>query len=210
MIGRKIVATGGGIGVGGDNSGTLINVNAGAGAQINLQLDQREVRELPSYLNKIILKFSQEQLSQYGTGAQREFPPEVKVKLQYNNIEIENPLIRHYSRFVFALENAYLTSEKSNLDARFLVIRKAGVVYGQELNAICSQSNIPLNEQSDYARMNGTLLLDRVITSLINDYASSSVDAIEQEMVHLAISLIVTDAIVECEVLEKPRNAVAT
>ena len=42
----------------------------------------------------------------------------------------------------------------------------------------------------------------------MHDYACSQAIMVEQEVAHLAVSLIVADAVVRCDVLERPERVV--
>lgn len=55
----------GSVSVTGDNHGSILNINAQ-----NVILEQEIARELPSYLSKVVARFS-EDLSQYNSGPQR-------------------------------------------------------------------------------------------------------------------------------------------
>ena len=61
-----------------------------------------------------------------------------------------------------------------------------------------------MTEKGVFARAHAAMLVDAVTEQLLQDYASSKAIKVEQETAHLAVSLIVADAVIECEVLERP------
>jgi hypothetical protein len=113
-------------------------------------------------------------------------------------------VIRDFVRYSHLLERSYLGVEQRNADARYLVRRKAGVAYEAEVELAGELEIIPPLSKLDYVRANASLIVANVIKRLIQDYKSSCEVRVEEEIVDLAITLIVADAIVECEVLERP------
>ncbi len=66
----SVVASTGSVAVAGDNVGSILNVNAQ-----NVTIVERQiVRELPSYLSKVVAQFSAD-LSEYNSGPKRTLPP---------------------------------------------------------------------------------------------------------------------------------------
>ncbi len=209
MIGPKTIAKDGSIAVGGANHGTLVNVNAAPGAQVNVEISPKIRRQLPSYLGGIVAKFAEENLSSYGKGARREVTAEVAEKLTFNNIALSSRLINEYTRYEYSLERAYTGVEQQNSDARFLVRRRAATVYQSALLRICDEKNIAFVDRGTFARNHPEHMIDMVIGQLLDDYSASQSEPVEVETAHFAISLIVADAVIECEVLERPKNVIA-
>jgi hypothetical protein len=58
-----------------------------------------------------------------------------------------------------------------------------------------------------YVKANAATLVDLVVQRLLGDYKFSEGAKVQLETAHLAISLIVADAVIECEVLERPPDA---
>lgn len=207
MIGDRTEAGEGAVAIRGDNSGSVLSVKASGNSNVNLQVQQQIVKCLPSYLSDVILFFSEESLASYAQGAKRDIPPEVVEKLLYNNIDAGYRLIREYFIYISALEKVYIGIEQRNQDARYLVRRKAGIVYEKELKILCDKFNIQQKDQVKFAIVNSSDLLDKVINRLLFEYSEASTNPVKEEMAHLAISLVVADAIVECEVLQRPHYA---
>jgi hypothetical protein len=209
MTGPKVTSTDGSTVVGGDNTAPVVNVKAGDASIVNVQIEHQRARELPSFLGAVIVLFSQQSLSEYGRGTRRPLPAEVMEKVNYNNFPQDHRVLTDYYRHSLVLERAYHGVEQQNADARYLVRRRAGVTYESQLAAACERASIPTTQKTAFARANAALLVDAVIEQLLQDYASSIAIKVEQETAHLAVSLIVADAVVECEVLERPPNASA-
>jgi len=208
MIKPSTSASDGSVSVSGDNSGNILNVNAGDGATFNFQLESRIARELPSFLSAVIVLFSQQSLAEYSLGSRRTLPPEVIQKVAYNNFPESHQILVDYRRHSLVLERSYHGVEQQNDDARYLVRRKAAVAYQSQLASACKAASIPLPMHGAYARNNAVTLISAVIDELLQEYKSSKTIMVEQETAHLAISLVVADAVVECEVLERPTDAV--
>jgi len=210
MIRPKVSAEDGSVAIGGDNSAPIINVAASDGSTVNVNVERQIARELPSFLANVIVLFSQQSLSKYGVGARRELPPEVVKKVEYNNLPNDHHVLRDYRRHCLVLEMAYRGAEQQNDDSRYLVRRRAAIAYQSKLDTTSKSASIPITEKSTFARNNATMLVEAVIDQLLLDYKSSKAILVEQETAHLAISLVVADAVVECEVLERPQNAITS
>jgi hypothetical protein len=147
-------------------------------------------------------------LADYAKGPRRKLPPEVSVKIHYNDFPPDHHVIRDFLRYSHVLENAYLGVEQRNADARYLVRRKAGIAYDQEVYLVMASAPVePVISRINVIRSKAQIIVSNVIARLIKDYVSSSDLKVEDEIAHLAVSLIVADAIVECEVLERPEDA---
>lgn len=197
MSDPKVSAKNGSIAVGGDVSGTLLNFNA---ETINVDIQQKS--ELSSFLGQVIVSFSQQSISEYGTGGRRPVPPEVKVKIKHNNLAPNHRLLMDWTWHELLLEQVYLGVEQENPEARYLVKRKAAVVYESLL------VDVPPEERIDYVRSNASALVYNVVDLLLENYKNSGNIKVAEEIAHLAISVIVADAIVECEVLERPEDVI--
>lgn len=209
MLGPKVSADGGSTAVGGDNNGNVVNVTAAPESTVNLIMGQQEVaRELPSLLGEVIVFLSQQALSEYGVGPVRELPPGADEKLKYNNLSRKCQVIEDYFRYFLDLDRAYRGIEKQNFDARRLVIRKAARTYKTQLNLLCAQNGVKAEERLEYIKANAELILDAVVAELLADFKKSTSVIVHAETAELAISLVVADAVVECEILERPPHAV--
>ena len=197
----KTEATKNSVAIGGDNSGTVVNA---PGATFNVNFSAVSAR-LPSLLADLISVFAQQSLSQYDKGARRVIPPEAELKLKHNRIPVDGPVIGDYWRFSNLLEQCYHGVEQQNPDAHRLVRRRAGVVYHEILQAACDANNIPEDERSTFAVTHSSILIRRVISNLTVDYANAKVEKHQsQELVDLAVTLVVAEAIIECDVMETP------
>ena len=156
----------------------------------------------------MIVLFSQQSLSEYGLGERRTLLPEILVKVKYNNLPQDHRVLIDYRRHGLVLEKSYHGVEQQNADARYLVRRKAALAYQSQLAAVCKLRSIPDAQKILFARNNATMLIDAVIAKLLENYASSKTILVEEETAHLAVSLIVADAVIECEVLERPQDAI--
>lgn len=202
-----VTANGGSVAVGGDNSGVIIN--ATGGTQINLFVEQQVNRELPSYLSKVVVSLSSDLVS-YGVEAKRELPPEVADKLRYNDFPPRHTIITDYAKHVSFLDAAYRGVEQNNGDARRMVRRRAASVYQEALLALCESEKVHHSKAQDLARQHAVKLVRTVISTLRNESEATSLAAgVMRETADLAISLIVADAVIECEVLERPDDATA-
>jgi hypothetical protein len=210
MTNSKTLATDGSTAVGGDNNAPITNIAAEDGATVNIHLEQAIARQLPSYLGTVIAIFSEQSLSEYARGPRRELPPEVSEKIQYNNVPNDNLVLRDFLRHGFVLEKCYKGVEQQNADARFLVRRRAGFTYGAMLASACAAEGISNDKRHDYITANASKLINSVIDRLLAEYKAVRESVVHEETAHLAISLIVADAIVECEVLERPAHASAS
>lgn len=206
QLGTSAQASTGSVAIGGNNSAPILNVNA---TNVIIAVEQRIARELPSYLSRVVAKFS-EDLSDYDTGPKRSLPPEVDVKLSYNDFPPSHHIIADYSKYLNVLEATYRGVEQRNDDARRLVRRRAAVAYAQQLHDLCATNGINHAHAHDFARTNAVSLVMAVVAVLLADFAAVSVPHIMHETAHLAVCLIVADAVIECEVLERPADAVAS
>jgi hypothetical protein len=204
MSESKVSAKNGSTAVGGDVNAPIVNVNADGASTVNVILEQHVECELPSFLGRVIAVFSQQSLSDYGLGARRSISEEVLTKLAYNSFPQEHRIIKEHNRYSLLLEKAYLGVEQTNADARFLVRRKAGLAYDAEVQIGCKEFAAKSAAMIDYVRANVDVIIQRVINRLLEDYKKSSDVKVEQEIADLAVSMIVADAVIECEVLERP------
>lgn len=202
MTDPKVSADDGSSAVGRDLNAPLVNVKADRGSIVNVTVEQQTARELSSFLGAVIVVFSRQSLSEYARGPRRALPAEVVVKLEHNKLSQRHRAIQEYNQYVLVLEKAYLGVEQTNADARYLVRRKAGIAYESEIREACK--NVPIQETTEYVKANADSIVQRVVDRLLDDYKKSGDVKVPQETAHLAISLIVADAVVECEVLERP------
>lgn len=200
MIGRRTSATDNSVSVGGDNHGTIINVNAPL-SPVGLY------RDLPTYLAAIIYQFANASASLLANTPRNDVRPEVEAKLKFNNISRDHRLIRDWTRHVGSLHKSYQGVEQGNQAARYLVKRMEGVVYDDLLLKQCKERNIDQSEMEYFARNNAVELVRAVTEELLNRYINSTNMPVEAEIANLAISLVVVDAVVECEVLARPNDA---
>lgn len=205
LLEASVVASTGSVAVAGDNLGSILNVNAQSVTIVERQI----ARELPSYLAKVVARFS-EDLSEYNSGPKRSLPPEVSVKLAYNDFPPAHHIITDYSKYSNVLEATYRGVEQCNDDARRLVRRRAAVAYAEQLNKLCTAHSVKHAQAHGFARSNAVPLVMAVVAVLLVDFSAGSAAHVMQETAHLAVCLIVADAVIECEVLERPVDAVAS
>jgi hypothetical protein len=209
MIGPEESTNDGSTSVGGDNSGSITNIKVGDGSTVDLHFEAEVARKLPSHLGALIALLARERNLTAAPANTRKLTPEVVDKLRYNQLPVRHPIIRDWTRHSLALERAYHGVEQQNADARYLVRQRAGAVYEEELLKAAEPCKIPETELSDFARGNAVLLVSMVTDRLLDDYRASKTGLVEEEIARLAVSLVVADAVVECEVLEKPNHAPA-
>lgn len=200
-----VAASTGSVAVAGDNLGSILNVNAQSVTIVERQI----ARELPSYLSKVVARFS-ENLSEYNSGPKRSLPPEVSVKLAYNDFPPMHHIITDHSRYSNVLEATYRGVEQRNDDARRLVRRRAAVAYAEQLQKLCTAHHVSHAQAHEFARNHAVPLVMAVVATLLADFSVGGAPHVMQEIAHLAICLIVADAVIECEVLERPIDASAT
>lgn len=205
LLETSVIARTGSVAVAGDNLGSIVNVNAKSVTIVEWQV----ARELPSYLSKVVARFS-EDLSEYNSGPKRSLPPEVDVKLAYNDFPPAHHIITDYSKYLSVLEATYRGVEQRNDDARRLVRRRAAVAYTQQLHELCTARGVKHAQAHDFARSHAVPLVMAVVAALLADFSAGSAAHVMQETAHLAVCLIVADAVIECEVLERPADAVAS
>jgi hypothetical protein len=196
--------------IGGDVNAPVVNVSASEASTVLVTVGQEIDRELPSLLGVVIVIFSRQSGSEYGQGPRRSLPAEVAEKVKYNDLSPEHHVLRDYYRHSLVLEQAYLGAEQQNADARYLVRRKAAIAYESQVDEACTRESIAPQHRINYVRANANGIVDKVVNQLLAEYKVSRDIKVHQEIAHLAISLIVADAVVECEVLERPLNAVTT
>lgn len=201
VVRTSAVATNNSVAVSGDNSGSIINLNVES-----LVVQQQIARELPSYLSNVVTKFSAD-WADYNAGPTRSLPPEVDVKLAYNDFPPKHPIIADYARYLHVLEASYRGVEQRNDDARRMVRRCAAVAYADQLSQLCKANGVKQAQAHDFARNHAVPLVKAVINALMADLAARSTLSVMHETAHLAVSLIVADAVIECEVLERPADA---
>lgn len=211
MIGPKTTSKDGSTAVGGSNDGTIVNVNAGTGASVNVHVEAEVARRLPSHLGQLIVLFAKEGSRHVSGGSgRRDLPPEIIEKITFNNLTAKNRIFQDWVRNSLVLERAYLGVEQQNQDARYLVRRKAAIVYEEEVFKAMQLAGIATEHVSQFVRNNSGMLVAAVIERLLTSYRCSASGIVEEEAAHLAVSLVVADAIVECEVLERPDDAIAS
>ncbi|MDD3183531.1 MAG: hypothetical protein PHD48_12125 [Alphaproteobacteria bacterium] len=197
------------VAVGEGNNAPIVNVHSAPFSRVSVSLEQKINKELPSFLAKIITSFSEQNLTGYGDTQNRDLPPEVEEKIRFNNISRDDYLIADWTRYSHILERVYKGVEQQNADARFLVRRKAKTTYQSELSTACNKKSVPFSQKTSYATQNASALVESTIQQMMQHYASTSGGiSVEEEIAHLAVSLVVADAVVECDVLERPTNAV--
>lgn len=201
-----VQASAGSVAIAGDNTGSIINVTA---TNLTIAIERQIARELPSYLSKVVARFS-EDVSEYDSGPKRSLPPEVDVKLAYNDFPPSHHVIADYSKYLNVLEATYRGIEQRNDDARRLVRRRAAVAYAEQLHDLCATNGIKHSQAPTFARGHAVSLVMAVVAALLADFAAENVPYVMQETAHLAVCLIVADAVIECEVLERPADAVAS
>lgn len=198
-------AEGGSVAIGGHNTAPILNVNA---TNLTLTIERQVARELPSYLSKVVGKFS-EDLSEYNVGPVRAIPPEVDLKLAYYDFPPTHHIITDYPKYSLVLEASYRGFEQRNDDARRMVRRHAAVAYTAQLHALCAKNGIAQADTHAFARKNAVVLVMAVVDALLADLGGTLMHVMK-ETAHLAVCLIVADAVVECEVLERPADAIAS
>ena len=114
------------------------------------------------------------------------------------------------AKYLNVLEATYRGVEQRNDDARRLVRRRAAVAYAQQLHDLCTTNGIKHSQAHAFARGHAVSLVMAVVAALLADFAAENVPHVMQETAHLAVCLIVADAVIECEVLERPADAVAS
>lgn len=197
-------ADGGGVAVAGNNNGSILNITA---TNLTLAVEQQVARQLPSYLSGVIAKFS-EDWSSYDDAPRRSLPPEIDEKLAYNDFPPTHPVITDYLKHIGALESTYRGIEQRNDDARRMVRRRAAGAYHNELCKLCELHGVRHTQARDFARKNAVVLVQAVVAALTADFqAGALASSVMQETADLAITLIVADAVIECEVLERPTDA---
>jgi hypothetical protein len=155
----------------------------------------------------VIAVFSKQSLSEYGLGPRMALPAEAIEKVEYNSLSKDHQALVDYYKHSLVLERAYLGAEQQNSDTRYLVRRKAAIAYKSEIqNGLGLQPTSP-SHRLNYVRANADKIVAGVINQLVDDYKKSSGIKAEQETAHLAVSLVVVDSVVACEVLERPANA---
>lgn len=211
MIGPRNTASGGSTAVGGDNKGAVVNVNAAEGATVAVQVDSANVtRRLPTHLAAVISQFAKSAADLLADALPFAVKPAIEAKLAFNNLPKTHRIIRDWTKHARTLHKSYQGVEQVNQAARYLVKRKAGVVYDEELHRICHEKGVSAEQQREYARQHAMTLVQAVTGRLMHEYSCSAEDGVEAELAHLAVSLVVADAVIECEVLERPENAATT
>ncbi|MBB5498681.1 hypothetical protein [Paraburkholderia sp. MM5384-R2] len=208
MIGTKTVASDGSVSMGGDNRGSVVNISGSPGARVTVA---NASKKLPSYLAQVINVFAEFDLNEPAIASSQpsELLPPIEAKLIHNQVT-DHSLVRDYRLFFHLLLRAYQGVEQQNSSARELVRRSAGRAYEAALTEACVANTVSVALRQEFACMNAHLLLDVTIARLTEGYkASINTDAQEIELVDLAISLVVFDAMTECLVLARPKNAVA-
>jgi hypothetical protein len=202
----SVYASTGSVAIAGNNTGSIINVNA---ANITFANEKQIARELPSYLSRVVAKFS-EDLSEYNSGPKRSLPPEVDQKLAYNDFPLSHHIISDYLKYLSVLEATYRGVEQRNDDARRLVRRRAAVAYTQQLHVMCVANKIKYYQAHTFARENAIDLVMAVVDVLLADVTVGNFANVMEETAHLAVCLIVADAVIECEVLERPVDVITS
>lgn len=207
MIGKKVSAEGGSVAVGGDNLGTIYNVNVDAGAIFYMHDSVDAERSLGTYLGKVISVVAQQSLSEYGHAYQRDMTNEVQDKLNFNYITLDDRIVKSYRKYYYVLDRAYKGVEQSNNDARILVRLRAGSIYETELAKACVKAGVSGINRVDFSRENSHCLIEAVKLQLVQDFKSTQASAVDPTWVDLAVGLLVADAVAECDVLERaPKN----
>jgi Glu-tRNA(Gln) amidotransferase subunit E-like FAD-binding protein len=206
MTKQKVTASSGGIAVGGDNSGDLFAVTATDHATVNINVEQRIARELPSFLSSIVVLFAEQSLSEYGGALRHELAVEIIDKLQHNRFSTSHYLIADYVRYSSVLEQVFRGVEQENSDARRLVRRRVSVAYSAVLGKSCNEQGVKEELQATYVRQNAVALVKAVIKLLMDEYAASNSIKVHEESADLAVSLLVIDTAIACEILERPTN----
>jgi hypothetical protein len=194
----KVSAKSGSVAIGGDVNASITNINAEV---INLEIFQES--EFSSLLGDVIVQFAQHSSAQYKDTSRGPVRPEVIVKINHNNLTPKHRLLSDWTRYGNLLEECYLGVEQENPNVRLLVRRTASVAYESLLTGVKEADRI------EYVRANATGLVNQVVDLLLQEYKKSTEVKVKQEIAHLAVSLVVADAVIECDVLERPENAVA-
>lgn len=208
MIGAKTVASDGSVSMAGDNRGSVVNINGSPGARVTID---NASKKLPSYLARVINVFAEFDLNESALASSQPsvLLPSIEAKLIHNQVA-DHSLVRDYRLFFHLLLRAYQGVEQQNSSARELVRRSAGRAYDAALTEACVAHTVPAALRHEFACKNAHLLLDATIARLTEGYQTSvNTDAQEIELVDLAISLVVFDAMTECLVLARPNNAAA-
>ena len=203
MIGRKAEATNGSVAVAGDNNGTIINFNVPQGSKLPFDIGVKAERTLGTYLGLVIAVVAQQSLSEYGHDYERDLSNEVFQKLAFNYIAKGDQIVKNYRKYFFVLERAYKGVEQSNNDARVLVRLRAGSIYEKELTKACAQAHVLSSGRITYSRNNSRALIEAVKHQLVTDFLNTATQEVDPLWVDLAVSLLVSDAVAECDVLER-------
>ena len=131
-------------------------------------------------------------------------------RLAYNDFPPSHHIITDYSKYLNLLEATYRGIEQRNDDGRRLVRRRAAIAYGDQVHKLCTANGIKHPQAHDFARQHAVSLVKAVVKVLMADFAAGSTAQVMHETADLAVCLIVADAVIECEVLERPAHAAAS
>lgn len=89
-------ASDGSVAIGGDNSGPVVNVKAGAGSNVSVQINPRAPRQLPSFLGRLVSVIASEQAVLIDDPSPKELPPSVLLKFSHNNVRESDLFVDDY------------------------------------------------------------------------------------------------------------------
>jgi hypothetical protein len=192
--------------IGGDVTAPVVNVNSGDRSQVQITINQEIQRKLSTLLGSVIVFFAEMSLNEYGMGRRTTLPPEVSYKLKHNAFE-NSQIMEDWTMHSLDLERAYAGVEQQNPDVRYLVHRKARYAYANLVEHLPKEDG-QSRPRLDYVRQHAKEIVQGVVGQLMLEYEQSNDKKVQQEPADLAISLVVADALIACDVLEGATDAI--
>lgn len=127
--------------------------------------------------------------------------PNTELKIEFNNINRYEPIIREFAPYQGKLNKIYEEIEKEGSTKKELVLHNIKRVY--------------LKIRSEYKnfeeiKINSDKILDDVIEKILDDIdnAPNKLDEFDQETIDFSLMIIIVDAFMRCNILEEPPKSI--
>jgi len=160
-----------------------------------------------SFLGKVIVSFSelasQEEYEEEGV----EVPFEIEDKISHNNVVQYAYLLEEYVTKQKALKEVYDSVEEVDPFARKHVLKSVKREYQKWRGVLLADNSEGNKSELEVVRENSDFIIGKVIGDIKSKLVGiESVKVVNEELLTECVDLVVSDAFVECKILENPNR----
>jgi hypothetical protein len=179
----------------------------------NIIVDERYLQKIlkfpnnPTDVNKVVLALYNAISEKVDFNDRRALPPEIEVKIDFNNVVIYRPFIEtNYSENGYFLDAAYEALDSDTPGRKKFFLSYIHMLYLKLLGDYM-KANSGLNK-IEVIKKNADNIIVEIVNSLLLRIANNpqSIEHISSESIEYNVMAIVCHAFVDCKVLENPNN----